>query len=444
MNSFSKRAYIRLVALFAFFTVSLGVYSVTVTVKANRLTIAEEARNQRTVNELCESIDSITVDLQKCLYAASSDMLREQGNKLNREATSAKESLGQLADETADTEEIYRFLSQVGNYVIALSRSENISEKDAESLRALCDYSAALNGELTALLSDYSDGTVAFSVKKDTLAPEGAVLPDDFYTRMKDTAQTVTDYPTLLYDGPFSDSVSKGDYSVIRDKNQVTRDEAKQKAAKITELSPTAFREEDDIGGDIELYCFSSKDIYITVTKSGGFVHSFIRDIVTGEATITPEEAVRRGLSYLEKLGYKSMKESYYSVYDGICTVNYAYVQDGVICYSDLIKVSISLDKGEAVALDASAWLSNHRTRRILKERVTEDTARENLAECLTVLSVRKALIPTDSGKEVLCYEFHCKDSISGREVLVYTDCRTGEERDIMLLLYEDDGILTR
>ena len=217
-----------------------------------------------------------------------------------------------------------------------------------------------------------------------------------------------------------------------------------KKAAKITELSPTAFREEDDIGGDIELYCFSSKDIYITVTKSGGFVHSFIRDIVTGEATITPEEAVRRGLSYLEKLGYKSMKESYYSVYDGICTVNYAYVQNGVICYSDLIKVSISLDKGEAVALDASAWLSNHRTRRILKERVTEDTARENLAECLTVLSVRKALIPTDSGKEVLCYEFHCKDSISGREVLVYTDCRTGEEQDIMLLLYEDDGILTR
>lgn len=444
MNSFSKRAYIRLIALFAFFTVSLAVYSVTVTVKANRLSILEEARNQRTVNELCESIDSITVDLQKCLYAASSDMLREQGNKLNREATSAKESLGQLANETADTEEIYRFLSQVGNYVIALSGSSSISEKDAESLRALCDYSAALNKELIALLSDYSDGTVAFSVKKDTLAPEGAVLPDDFYTRMKDTAQTVTDYPTLLYDGPFSDSVSKGDYSLLKNKNQVTRDEAKQKAAKITGLSPTAFREEEDINGDIELYCFSSKDIYITVTKNGGLIHSFIRDASAGEATITPEEAVNRGLVYLRKLGYKSMKESYYSVYDGICTINYAYVQDGVICYSDLIKVSISLDKGEPVAFDASAWLSNHRSRRLPAERITVQEARESLADCLTVLSEGKALIPTDSGKEVLCYEFHCKDSITDSEVLIYTDCRTGEERDIMLLLYEDDGILTR
>lgn len=444
MNSFSKRAYIRLIALFAFFTVTLAVYSVVTTIKVNRLSIAEETRNQRTINELCESIDSINTDLQKCLYAASSDMLREQGNRLNREATSAKESLGQLSDENTDTEEIYRFLSQVGNYVIALSGSDSVSEKDAESLRALCDYSAALNKELTALLGDYSDGTVSFSVKRDTLAPENATLPDDFYSRMKDTAQTVTDYPTLLYDGPFSDSVSKGDYSLLKNKNQVTRDEAKHKAAEITELTATAFREEEDINGDIGLYCFSSKDIYITVTKNGGLVHSFIKDSAAGEATITPEEAVNRGLIYLRRLGYKNMKESYYSVYDGICTINYAYVQNGVTCYSDLIKVSISLDKGEPVAFDASAWLSNHRSRRLPAERITVQEARESLADCLTVLSEGKALIPTDSGKEVLCYEFHCRDTLSDSEVLVYTDCRTGEERNIMLLLYEDDGVLTR
>ncbi len=444
MKPFSKRAYIRLVAFFAFLSVTLSVYSVGVTIKAKKLSIAEEARNQRTINELCESIDSITADLQKCLYASSGDMLREQGTRLCREATAAKESLGQLANETADTEEIYRFLSQVGNYVIALSGSNNVSEKDAESLRALCDYSASLNNELTNLLSDYSDGTVSFSVKRDTLTPKNVTLPDDFYKRMKDTAQTVTDYPTLLYDGPFSDSVSKGDYSLLKNKNQITRDEAKQKVAKITGLSPAAFREEEDIDGDIGLYCFSSKDIYITVTKKGGLVHSFIQDSAAGEATITPEEAVNRGLIYLRRLGYKNMKESYYSVYDGICTINYAYVQNGVICYSDLIKVSISLDKGEPVALDTSAWLSNHRVRSLRKEQVSIEEARDSLAECLTVLSEGKALIPTDSGKEVLCYEFHCKDSLSDSEVLVYVDCLTGKEQDIMLLLYEDDGVMTK
>jgi len=444
MKPLSKRVYIRLIALFAFFTVTLTVYSVAVTVKAQRLSIAEETRNQRAINELCESIDSITVDLQKCLYAASGDMLREQGNRLCREATSAKESLGQLARETADTEEIYRFLSQVGNYVLALSRNSSISDKDAESLRALCNYSAALNKELTVLLGDFSDGTVSFEVKRDTLAPENATLPDDFYSRIKDTAQTVTDYPTLLYDGPFSDSLNKGSYSVTENKNEVTRKEAKQIAAELTGLSPAAFREEKDIDGDIGLYCFTSQDIYITITKKGGLVHSFIHSTVTGEATVSTEEAVKRGLAYLKKIGYKNMKESYYSVYDGVCTVNYAYMQDSVICYSDLIKVSISLDKGEAVALDASAWLSNHTTRRIPSERITSEEARGSLAPCLTVLAENKALIPTDYGKEVLCYEFHCRDTLSDSEVLVYVDCLTGKEQDIMLLLYEDDGILTR
>ena len=444
MKSFSKRAYIRLIALFAFFTVTLAVYSVSVTMKAQRLSISEAAHNQRTVNELCESIDSITVDLQKCLYASSGDMLREQGNRLNREATTAKESLGQLTSEGADTEEIYRFLSQVGNYVIALSRNESISEKDAENLRALCDYSAALNKELTALLYDYSDGTVSFNVSKNTLAPKNTALPDDFYTRVKDTAQTMTDYPTLLYDGPFSDSDSKGNYTILKKATEITRKEAKQIASDITGVPAAAFREEEDIKGDTELYCFSSGDIYITVTKKGGYLHSFIRNTAAGEATISAEEAVKRGLSFLRKLGYKNMKESYYSVYDGICTVNYAYAKSGVIYYSDLIKVSITLDKGETVAVDASAWLSDHKERQLPQEHIDVEEARESLAECLTVLSEGRAMIPTDYSKEVLCYEFHCKDTLSDREVLVYINCVTGEEQDIMLLLYEDDGILTR
>lgn len=444
MKPFSKRAYIRLIALFAFFAVTLAVYSVTVTVKNRELSISEQIRNQRTVNELCESIDSITADLQKCLYASSGDMLTQQGNRLCREATTAKESLGQLANETADTEELFRFLSQVGNYVISLGQNDTVSAKDAQNLRALCDYSAALNKELSLLLSDFSDGTVSFDVKKDSLAPKDATLPDDFYSRMKDTAQTLTDYPTLLYDGPFSDSVGEGSYLTLKGEKEVTRNEAKQIAAELTGLSPAAFREEEDVLGGVALYCFSSDDIYITVTKRGGLVHSFIRNAAVGEATISPEEAISRGRDFLKKLGYKSMKDSYYSVYDGICTVNYAHVQDGVICYPDLIKVSISLDKGEAVALDASTWLSNHKTRRFSDEAVSADEAEQSLAECLTVLSKKKALIPTDSGKEVLCYEFHCKDTQSDSEVLVYINCLTGKEQDIMLLLYEDDGVMTK
>lgn len=445
MKKLSERTYIRLVALFTFLAVSLGIYSFVVTKQNERLALTITAQNQRAVNELCESIDSITVDLQKCLYAGTRDMLREQGNRLIREATVAKENLSSLTAEESGSAGIFRFLSQVGNYTLSLGSKEGVrlSAKDAKNLKALYRYSSALNKALSDILDGYNEGTVSFSRVTDTLGTEEAELPDDFYSLMKDTEQTVTDYPTLLYDGPFADSVAAGETEFLTNKSSITRKEAKKIAAEILGTEISALREEKDISGNIDLYCFSMTDTYISITKKGGYLYSFIKDKNPGEATITPEEAVTRGKKHLKKLGYTNMSESYYSVYDGICTVNYAHIQDSVICYADLIKVSIALDTGEVLAIDAASFLSNHKQRTVPAEAVSAPRARRSVSDKLKILSYRKAFIPSESGKEALCYEFHCKDS-SDQEVLIYIDCTSGKEQDIMLLLYEDDGVLTK
>lgn len=51
------------------------------------------------------------------------------------------------------------------------------------------------------------------------------------------------------------------------------------------------------------------------------------------------------------------MKETYYFTSDGICTINFAYTQSGVTCYTDLIKVGVALDDGSIVLFDAAALL---------------------------------------------------------------------------------------
>jgi hypothetical protein len=53
------------------------------------------------------------------------------------------------------------------------------------------------------------------------------------------------------------------------------------------------------------------------------------------------------------------------------------------------------------------------------------------------------AFIPLETGKEVLCYEFRCKDS-EDKELLVYLDAYSAQQRDILLLLYSDGGVLTK
>ena len=103
----------------------------------------------------------------------------------------------------------------------------------------------------------------------------------------------------------------------------------------------------------------------------------------------------------------------------------------------------MTLDKGAVAAVDARGFLMNHRYRQPATPVITEKQAREALAETLVFLGSKKAVIPTKYGGERLCYELHGKDS-SGQEALVYIDVLTGEEADILLLLYSDGGVLTR
>ena len=445
MKPISRKTSISLIALFSFLTLSLGVYSLISGRRADRLQSVVDSYNQRAVNELCESLDAISTDLQKCLYSASKETLLRQGNRLCREAATAKESLACLNSKDASTAEIYKFLSQVGNYTVALGKTDGstLSKKDTDNLRKLCSYSKKLSKALTEILEGYSDGTVSFSEGESTTEKDAADLPDDFYTRINDTSQTITDYPTLLYDGPFSDRQGQGEYEIIRKSREITENEAAEIAAELLGTKASSLRREESVDSEIRLFCFSLGDSFVSVTARGGYIASLITNRQVSSASLSPEEAITRASQFLEGLGYENMKESYYSLFDGICTVNFAYSTKGVICYSDLIKVSIALDTGKPTALEASTYLANHKKRAIEKAVITKVQAKNKVNSALEILAVKKALIPDESGKEFLCYELHCRDS-GGAEVLIYIDAATGEERNILLLLYEDGGVMTR
>jgi hypothetical protein len=51
------------------------------------------------------------------------------------------------------------------------------------------------------------------------------------------------------------------------------------------------------------------------------------------------------------------MKQSYRITERNTLTINYAYSENGVICYPDLIKVSVALDNGKSSVSRARAIL---------------------------------------------------------------------------------------
>ena len=156
---------------------------------------------------------------------------------------------------------------------------------------------------------------------------------------------------------------------------------------------------------------------------------------------ITQEEANEKGKQYLENKGFPNMKETYYLKQEGIVTINYAYMQNNVIMYPDLIKLKVALDNGEILGIETTGYLNSHEERNLQEVKITKEKAKESLNKDLQILSENLAMIPTEYKTEVLCWEF--KGKVEDREFLVYINTQTGKEEDILVILNTPNGTLT-
>lgn len=174
--------------------------------------------------------------------------------------------------------------------------------------------------------------------------------------------------------------------------------------------------------------------------KGGQIVYSnYNRDI--GEENLSYEEADQKAKEFLSAQGFNNMKETYYMKENGFITINYAYQQDDVVMYPDLIKVKVALDNGEIIGIETRGYLNNHIEREISKNLITKEDAKSTLNKDLNIQSEGLAIIPTEYKTEILCYEF--KGKVEDTEFLVYINAETGDEEDILVIYNTPNGTLT-
>ena len=159
--------------------------------------------------------------------------------------------------------------------------------------------------------------------------------------------------------------------------------------------------------GTIVSYNYSYGDKYIEISKKGGQVIMYIDGRQMGAAKLDQATAVKKAEDFLKGVGMTSMAESYFLNANGVMTVNFAYAQNNVICYTDLVKVSVALDNGEVVSYDTTGFLMNHKTRTIPAPTLTATQAQKNISKFLKVNSIRLVIIPDEANNEKYCYEFN-------------------------------------
>ncbi len=447
----SRRGRIRLISILTTLIVVLAVFGTVEHVEAKNYATNVRVSQQRALSELSSYMESIHTNLKKGAYASSSPMLATIAAQLWMESTAAKNALSELPAQHSELINTYKFLSQVGDYTMSLNekaaRGETVTAKEAESLFSLKDIAGALSEQIAYLLSEQQLGNLDFTNSKkkvQTIGEAADTAKINFSGALTDAEESLSEYPTLIYDGPFSDHINKKEPALTKGKKIVSADSAKQTAAEYLNVKADTLSGGEEENSILPCYLFNGADFTIAVTKRGGYVCYLLSSRYAGEEKLSQTEATDIAQKYLKNHGFDNMKESYFSSSDGICTVNFSYVQDGVVCYTDLIKVSVALDTGDVLSVDARGYIMNHKKHDIPSStRYSMAGAQKLLSSFLKVNKAQKAIIPTDSETEKFTYEYYCTGK-DGQELLVYLNPKTGYEEEILILLYTDGGVLTK
>lgn len=440
----SFRGKIRLTSYIIFALAALTVFSVVQSVKVAKYEREILLTRQRALISLDEYLSNITSDLQKVVYVSTPSMLTNLSTELWRDCAEAKNSLSELPSNDSSIANTYTFLSQIGEYIMSIQRKsmngETLTEAERQKLLELSNYASSLAEKLNSMCYSLQNGTLSFE-KKTNMFLKTDEMSDTVFDKMDDVEQTLSDVPSLVFDGPFSNHIENMKPKLLEGKEEITKVEAQKIASKVCKDNDMDFSFEET--GNVPCYVFKSDDCTVAITKQGGYPLYMLNSSFAGEISIKYEDAVTKAKEFLKSIGYDNMRESYYFTDDGICTVNFAYMQNGAICYADLIKVSVNLQSGEIHSFDATGYISCHTERSVPSDTISAEEGKKKLYKGLEISDVSPCFAPTEWNTENYCYEYVCTTK-EGQHLLVYLNAVTGEEENVLILLYSDGGVLTK
>ena len=437
----TTRAFVRFISFSVAAILVLAALAVQHNSRANTAQTQLQYGYMRAVEDLSLSLDNIKTTLNKGMYSNSATMMTQLSGKLWNEAANAKAALAQLPVKELNLEQTYKFLSQVGNYSQSLaekfSGGEELTGDEKENLKTLYGYATELSNKMWQVEKRIEDGELTFSDVNSASNDAQSVHVTEGFT---DFEEGFSNYPTLIYDGPFSDHILEKEPLMVKDQKEVSQEQAAEKARQAS--GETTLRIADEEAGKMPSYVFESDSTVVSVTKQGGLFSYMLKYRNVGEPTFSASQATAVAKKYMDTLGYKNMTETYYEINGGMCICNFAGTQNGVTLYTDLIKIGVALDNGEILSFDARGYITNHTTRDLGTPSITEEEAAEKLSGALNIMETNLCVIPSDGMNERYCYEFLCTDA-DGKQLLVYINADSGEEEQILLLQISGNGRLT-
>lgn len=393
--------------------------------KAAEITV--RAGRERAYYSALDSLTNLEADLSKALVASGPGQHALLLGRVSSLAGAASENLSALPAAYGADESGLKFLGQTADYAqtlaAAAAEGRTLSETDVRQLSQLMQKSGELRRHL-----ENGEG-FAYDAPSEEQKLSGI------------------EYPSLLYDGPFSDGVRQGAPRGLSGE-EITSEQAVEAGRAF--LGAARAQRASDMQGPIPCWGVSAETdgvtITLQVTRQGGKILWMAPETAGFETKMSVEACVARARKFLESHGFGEMEPSFTQQYDGLAVISFAAVQDGVTLYPDLVKAQVRMDTGEVVGLEANNYWMNHTERENLAPQVDEQQALRAVSGRLTVSGSRLCVIPVDDGldsgkTEKLCWEF--AGEWNGSRYFVYIDAETGEEEKVLKVVAGNGGTLT-
>ena len=443
-TSKSNKALIIVTIILSIAVVALGIlYGISLSSLNNFQTSLENVY-QKNFYELVDEVNNAETKLNKVLASNSNTYRSKLLKEVSKNASEAQTRLNMLPYSINGLSDTISFVNQLSGYTETLAKSldkgEKIDEKDQETLEKVYESVVNIKKSLNSMSKQMWEG---YNITSSSLKLDG-----DYNSLTSDmSAMNGEDieYPTMIYDGPFSDSQVNKEVKGLNF-SEVSMETAKNNLGKIlTNISVDNLKFNGESSGHFQTYDFSYEDengvyTFAQLTKKGGKLLTLSSQNIYKTKKLELANAEKIALDFAKKAGIDSMKVVWSDVVGDDAFINLAPVIDGVIIYPDLVKVKVDLTKGDVLGFEASSYYMNHVNRKILPARITESVAKAKIYSGLYVKDSRLALIPLEYGEEVLCYEFIC--SMNGNTYYVYINAVNGAEENILKVVQTDNGNL--
>lgn len=394
---------------------------------------------RQSVAELSEALSDLETDLQKGLYSSGDYQTVSWAARVFAEAGAARTALEALPVYELRLQATETFLNQVGEFTLEMARKqlrgETLTDGEEQSLKNLAARSQELADEVLTVSERIADENPGYEEMQKLLLPseEG-----EDKTEFESLEEIFAGDDPLTYDGEHSAWRESRKSQWLETLPATEAQELKAISAKYLSVSAEELTEGGRFDTPFLFREYQQGETIVAVTERGGLLYGLSRLREVSESKLSVDETLTMGREGLAELGYESMEPVSWTASENTLSAVYVLRQNGVLVYSDRISITLAMDNGEIMTVNALEYLLAHNPRRDVSYALSKDAAAAVLREDLTVETADLVCVPGGDGSERICWQFTVHDDTETR-VMVFVNARTKVEEEILILLEGDD-----